>query len=131
MKFSWTTTDLQEGILSLLALFWGGVMVLPGNVFAQPTDLRPLSLYAQDWVWGSLLLLMSLLFVALNRYRYIIWRRFYHAFYWTFWSGIAFVAGIRVMNATTITPALFLIPSAFLAIALIHAVIYIGLWRKL
>jgi hypothetical protein len=117
-------------VLTWLAILWGIILLFPGNTFAPPSQVGALGFYAEDWVWGSLLLLVSfpLFFLRRPKYRYI--HQAAHAFYWIFWLGISVLVMAR-FTANGIQPTDFLITSAFVAIALIHGIIYIRLSQKL
>lgn len=128
-SFSWTISQLHETILTLLALLWGVLLVLPGNTFAAPSGIATLFLFAQDWVWGVLLIAVSLPFLFVNKYRHLTVRRLVHAFYWVFWSGLSFLAYVRVA-ANGIQALDLILPSLLITFALFHAVFYIGSWRR-
>lgn len=128
-RFSWTTSQLHEAILTILALLWGVLLILPGNTFASPTGLTTLFLFAQDWVWGVLLIAVSLPFLFVNKYRHLAIRRMVHAFYWVFWSGLSFLAYVRVA-ANGLEALDLILPSLLITLALFHAVFYISSWRK-
>lgn len=131
MRISWTTSELKENVLTLLALLWGILLILPGNTFADPSGLsNSLGVYARDWVWGLLVLLVTVPFMLLPKNRHIGFRKFAHAFYWVFWSGIFFLAIFRSVVSNGLQSYDLLIPSVFLTIALLHAIFYVGLWRK-
>lgn len=133
MKVVWTVSQMHETVLTLLALTWGILLLLPGNTFAAPAGVSSLFLFAQDWVWGTLLVSVSLPFLFLNKYRHINIRRFVHAFYWVFWSGLTLLASMRVA-ANGVQALDLILPSLLISFALFHAVFYIGSyigsWRK-
>jgi hypothetical protein len=128
-RVSWTTSELKESLLIVLALFWGLVLILPGNTFFPQNRVDYLGLYAEDWVWGSVLLVFSFPLLVVNRYKNRFLRRLAHAFYWVFWNGIALIIVLRSMS-NGLNEVDFLLCSPFVTIAFMHGIIYAGLWRQ-
>jgi hypothetical protein len=129
MKVSWTTSELKEMVLTFLSLLWGMVLVLPGNTFFPPNRVDYLGLYAEDWVWGTLMLLVTVPFLFINKRRSRLYRRFFHAFHWCFWAGIGLLVIVRGW-VNGFDEVDLLLCSPFFALALLHGVMYIGLWQE-
>lgn len=130
MKIAWTTSEMKEKVLTIYALVWAVILLLPGNSFANPSRIDVLSVYAPDTVWGILLLFVTFPMFRRDVAAHGRYRKFAHAFYWVFWSGIFLLAVFRsAANGFHSTDLLISLP--FLAIAILHAVIYAGLGRKL
>lgn len=130
MKIEWTTSELKEALLVWLALIWGMVLLFPGDSFSSPSRVNLMSHYAPDTVWGVLLISVSIPMLVVNKTRFYRFRRFAHIFYWIFWLGITCLA-VYSSSADGIQPTDLLICLPFLAIALLHAVIYAGLERNI
>lgn len=128
MKVEWTTSELKEMVLVIFAFVWGAILLFPGNTFADQSRIDLLSLYASDSVWSMILMLVSLPMLKPDKSKMLKYRKFAHSFYWIFWFGIATLAFYRsVQNG--FQPADYLITSPFITLALMHAIIYIGLSR--
>ncbi len=130
MKIEWTTSELKETILVLLAVLWGTILLLPGNTFSEPSEMDFMSHYAPDHVWGISLILVCGPLLFVNRYKHPKYRSFVHAYLWIFWLGISALAVYR-SRYDGLTPTDFLLVIPFLTLALLHAVIYVGLGRRL
>lgn len=129
MEIRRTTSELIELVLIGISVIWGAILLLPGNTFAPANRMDILAQYAPDWIWGTALLCFSLPFFFLDRTKY---RRYFstvHAFCWVFWLAISFLAIYR-SSINGLTPIDFLLILPFLAIALIHAILYVSLERK-
>lgn len=129
MRVAWTVSQMHEAALTLLGLLWGILLVLPGNTFAAPAGVSSLFLFAQDWVWGTMLIAVSLPFLFLNKHRYVVIRRFVHVFYWVFWSGLALLSYMRV-SANGLQALDLILPSLLIEMAVFHGIFYIGSWRR-
>lgn len=124
-----TTSEIIENLLVAQGIVWGAILLSPGNTFANPSRVDFMSKYAPDTAWGIIMLLACLPFFFVNKYRYTVYRKFVHIFLWTFWLGIAFIAGYRSsINGLNATDFLIIIP--FLVTALLHGIIYAGLERQ-
>lgn len=130
MKVAWTTSELKETILVMSALVWAFILVLPGDTFSSPSRVDFMSRYAPDHVWGISLFLICFPLMVVNRYKYPKYRSFVHASLWIFWLGITTLVMYR-SSANGIDPTDLLIAIPFITLALMHAVIYIGLGRRL
>lgn len=126
MKVAWTTSELKETLLIVQAIAWGVILLFPGNTFAVPSRVDVLSTYAPDTVWGAVLIAINLPMMWLNRYKHHRYRRFVHAFNWTFWLAITCLALYRSSN-NGLDAADFLLVIPFLTMALLHGIIYAGL----
>lgn len=126
MKIEWTTSEVKETLLVTQAIVWGAILLFPGDSFSSRSRVDLLSMYAPDTVWGILLLAVNLPMLFINRYRWKRFRRFVHAFNWTFWLGITCLAVYRsAANGLDATDILVAMP--FFTIALLHGVFYAGL----
>lgn len=126
MRNVWTLTELKEIILSILALFWGAVFLLPGEILSQASRVDLLRIYAGDATWGVLLLTGSLFLLFSPRDRYFKARKYTHAFFWVFWVGISTLLIARsVANGFNEVDAL--ICSPFITLAFLHAAFYVRL----
>lgn len=126
MKFQFTTSEVKESLLVIMALIWGAILLLPGDSFSSPSRVDALSYYAPDTLWGVLLWIFCGPFLLINRLRWRRYRKAVHIFLWIFWLGISFIALYRsAANGYHAVDFLIILP--FLSIALMHAVIYTGL----
>lgn len=130
MKVEWTTSELKETLLVVQAVVWGAILLIPGNSFASPSRVDLLSEYAPDTFWGVALVAANLPLLFLNRYKHRRYRKFCHAFNWTFWLAITCIALYR-SGFNGFQPTDFLLVMPFFTIAILHGVIYAGLWRKI
>ena len=129
MNVEWTTSELKEKVLVWFAVLWAFFLILPGNALADPSRLDLLALFANDTVWGGVLFLVSTPMLLLKPYKRRHYRKFAHAFYWIFWFGI-FTLALARAGANGLSSLDMLISLPYLAIAMLHAVIYAGLWRQ-
>jgi uncharacterized membrane protein len=118
--------DLKELILAANAVFWGFLLLLPGNTFASRSGVDAMSRYAQDWAWGILFLTFGLLVLLVPKTGYLRVRRFSHAFFWVCWLSIYLIAILRSFSDGLHAVDL-LITSPFLTLAFLHGAIYLRL----
>lgn len=130
MRVKWTTSEIKETLLVLQAVIWASLLLLPGDLFALPSRIDIMSKYAPDHVWGSILLVVCLPFLFINRYKYRNYRKLVHVFLWTFWSGIFCLGIYRVLSSRSFRPTDLIVLLPFLTIALLHAVNYAGLDKE-
>lgn len=130
MKVLWTTSELKEITLVGLSTLWGLILLYPGNTFVPSSQVGRLGLYAEDWVWGVILLSFSVPMLFINKQRHMGFRKAAHAFYWIFWLGISLLLWFRTAVGGP-QPTDFLLVLPFITIALLHAIIYAGLGRDL
>lgn len=129
MKIELTTSEVKETLLVGLAVTWGAILLVPGDSFSSSSRVDALSLYAPDTIWGIALLAVNIPMLFINRYKHRRFRRFAHAFNWTFWLAITCLAIYRsAPNGISTTDILLVLP--FFTIALLHGIIYAGLEKK-
>lgn len=126
MKNRWTLSELKEIVLSLLAVLWGVVFLLPGDTLGTASRIDLMATYAGDVTWGILLVIGGLFLLFSPRTRHLHIRRWIHAFFWIFWAAITILVVVRSV-ANGFTTSDVLISSPFLTIALIHAAFYLRL----
>jgi hypothetical protein len=108
----------NEVILALLALFWGVILMLPGDLFAGLERYKYFSDFFADWGWGLAMVICALATVL----RLSVWSHKYaHVGLCIIWSGMA-----ALSISATLSPPALLIASLCAAIALLHASKY---WR--
>jgi hypothetical protein len=130
MRARWKTSELIEFVLISIAVLWGAILLLPGNSFAPANRIDLLAEYAPDWIWGIALLIFSLPFFFLDRIKYSKYFSAARVFYWIFWLSITLLATYRSAdNGLSPVDCLLILP--FLAIALIHAILYVSLEHRL
>lgn len=119
----WTTSEMKEIILALLALIWGILLLFPGNVLTGSPTAEYYALYSNDWLWGILLIIFSAYILFGPRKRWFHFRKYIHLYFWFFWLGIAVLTIVRSSaNGVGVTDILIISP--FVAIALVHATLY-------
>lgn len=119
-----TLSEMMELVLAFTALVWGILFLLPGNVFNPSSNIGLLSIYAQDWVYGILLVLCSLFLIIFPRGEYFSLRRGVHFTLWLFWAGITTVILVRFYRADTVSIGGWLFLSFPVAFAFLHALLY-------
>lgn len=118
----WTLSEIKELILAVNEMIWAVVFLLPGNVFSQGSyELK--AIYAQDWLWGIFLLIISSLTLFGPRDRFLIYRQYLHFLSWVFWLGIVILLASRLFSNGFQGPDLLLI-TPYIVIALLHATLY-------
>lgn len=118
----WTILEIIELILAINKMLWGAIFLLPGNVFSQGTyELH--AIYAQDWLWGIFLLVISSLTVFGPPSLHIVHSKHLHFLSWAFWLGIIILLSSRLF-ANGISATDFLLISPYTVIALLHATLY-------
>lgn len=122
----WTISEIKEVVLALLQFFWGILFMFPGNVFDAQGRYYLTAIYAQDWLWGILLLAASSLILFGSRTEWLHFRKFLHFFSWFFWLGIFILAMSRSIE-NGLHVADMLIFSPYITIAFLHATLYIRL----
>lgn len=122
-KIKWTSSELKELILGALAFLWGVLLLLPGNSLLPYGGYDLYRFYADDWLWGSYLVIAGLIILCTAMNGYIRLRKLIHASLWMFWLGIAFLVFIRTQtNGISATDILLVLP--FVALAFLHAAVY-------
>ncbi len=114
---------MNEVCLGLLAVFWGVVLMLPGDLFERIEVYQLLRNFAPDTVWGVVMIVCGI--VTLARMP----RRAHKHAHWilcTVWLGMAVL-----LLSTTTRPTSLLFASLFLVIAIIHASKYMRLAQSL
>src|SRR6188768_3806259 len=89
MGFSkWTLTDIIEAILALRSLAWGILFLFPEDTLGRGSQLTFLKTYANDTVWGIVLVVGSCFLIFFPRTHFFVLRRITHLVFWLFWLGI-------------------------------------------
>lgn len=104
---------IQEVVLALLAIFWGAILLLPGDLFAGIERYRFYGQYAPDTVWGVVMALCGVL-ILLKRPHWA--HRHAHWILCTVWTGMTWLSLLSL-----ISPPVLLIASLCAALSLIHA----------
>lgn len=104
---------VNEVVLGLLAIFWGIVFVLPGDLFAGLERYQFFNNYAPDWLWGAILMIFGLLIIPPAA---PILRKIAHWGLCTLWLGMAMLSMLAV-----ISPPSLLFTSLFVVVAIFHA----------
>lgn len=122
-KIRWTSSELKELILGMLAFLWGILLFFPENSLVPYGGSDLYRFYANDWLWGIYLATSGLiiLLTVSNGYRRL--RKFVHATLWMFWLGIATLVLVRT-TASGLGATDILITLPFITIAFLHAAIY-------
>lgn len=123
MYLKWTSSELKETILGMLALLWGILLLFPENSLLPYGGLRMYKFYTQDWLWGIYLILSGLFIILTATDGYTRVRKIIHASLWTFWLGISLLVIARTYRGG-ITETDILIALPFVAIAFLHAAVY-------
>lgn len=109
---------VNELALALLAVFWGCVLLLPGDLFAGIERYRLIGRFFPDTVWGILMVLSAAILFKPDS---LPLRKAAHWLLCTIWSGMTILSLMSMISA----PAL-LIASLLATISFFHATKF---WR--
>lgn len=103
----------NECWLATLAVIWGGILMLPGDLFAGIDRYRLMSQYLPDWAWGVCMFSFGIILF----FHVPLWlHKHAHFFLCGVWLGITLLSLLAVM-----TPSVILIASLLFIIAMFHA----------
>lgn len=114
-----TSERWQELVSAGVALVWGVVLLLPGDLFAGIQRYVALAVAVPDWVWGLLLLAFGLTVILLSPLR---WRKEAHA-----GLGVVWTLVVILIFLDGVTPAGVLIAALCGELALLHFYRYLQL----
>jgi putative effector of murein hydrolase LrgA (UPF0299 family) len=109
---------MNEIVLAILAIFWGIVLMLPGDLFNGIERYKYFSSFAPDSVWGMVMILGGLT-TLIARPPWL--RRNAHALLCIVWLGMTVLSCLSIVTAPSL-----LITSIILTVALLHAMKF---WR--
>lgn len=89
----------NEVCLAIVALIWGAILVMPGDLFIKIDRYRMIGQYFPDWVWGILFLIGSMGILIVPS---IGIRKQLHAFMSALWVGIIVLALLTPFNIGTL-----------------------------
>jgi len=119
---TWTPLEMIEATLAINVLIWGIVFLFPENVF-DTSRYKYNAIYAQDWLWGTFLVVVGVLLLTTPKTRWFTLRRWLHVLCWVFWFSMTLLIAIRTF-ADGVSPTDFLFLSVFTTIALCHLTLY-------
>lgn len=109
---------IAEVSLALLALYWGIILIMPGDLFAGIERYKFFNQYAPDFVWGSIMAISGLIIL-------FHWPRQArmpaHVALCVIWSGMGILSLLSV-----ISPPATLIAAMAFSNSIIHATKF---WR--
>lgn len=102
----------NEKWLAFLAIIWGIILALPGDLFAGLERYRLIAQLFPDWVWGAIMFLSG---VALLLKLPMLTHKHIHFVLTAVWLGMTLLSVLA-----TKTPPALLITSLCLTIAMFH-----------
>lgn len=104
---------INEVVLGVLAIFWGVVLAMPGDLFAGIERYALFNNYAPDWLWGTVMIMAGLLIIPPASFPL---RKLAHWALCTLWLGMAVLS---ILSVFTLASLLF--TSVLITIAVFHA----------
>lgn len=111
-------------VLCLAAISWGGLLLLPGDLFAETPVYSESGLYASDGYWGAFIIVFGLLLLFI-RIDFITLLS--HAFIIVFWDFVAWL----ILTSSGFSESILLLAIPFFTLSLLHLGGFISSYTKI